>query len=207
MNLKFNPVDRGNDLRNQNFECPVCCHKGSFVVLKFLASINNQFEGVAILQCPNLDCYSLVFGEIVNKNIVSTFPYKTVDFNSVDIPEKIILTFKEALGCFSNQFYVAAGVMIRKTLEELCDFEGAVGSNLHKRIEDLKIKITISNDLKDAISELKLLGNDAAHIELKDFENIGNDEIEVAIEIIKELLKSLYQQKNLVQRIKNLKKI
>jgi Domain of unknown function (DUF4145) len=210
MHLKFNPRDVGNDLQNQSLECPVCSHKGSFATIKFLSDgvRDGQFrEGIAILQCPNINCRSLILAEIENKITKSTFPYKMVDFNSVDIPEKIVLTFNEALVCFSNQCYFAAGVMIRKTLEELCEIEGALGSSLHQRIEDLKTKITISNDLKESISELKLLGNDSAHLELKHFENIGEEELDIAIEIVKELLKSLYQQKALVERIRSFKKM
>jgi hypothetical protein len=206
MNLKFFPLDARDHLVNQSIECPVCNHKGSFSVFQFISDAFADSDGIAILQCPNLECRELIIAEIKNNKTISTYPYKKVSFNSVDVPESIVETFNEALVCFSNKCYFASGVMIRKTLEELCEIESASGVNLHQRIEDLKSKITISNDLKDAISELKLLGNDSAHLELKDFENIGEEEIDIAIEIVKEILKSLYQQKALVERMRSRKK-
>jgi len=37
------------------------------------------------------------------------------------------------------------------------------------------------------------LGNDAAHVEAKAYDNTGKDEAELAIELAKELLKAVYQ--------------
>jgi hypothetical protein len=49
---------------------------------------------------------------------------------------------------------------------------------------------------------LKALGNDAAHIEAKDYDNIGRDEAEDGISLAKEILKSLYQLRGLVDRLR-----
>jgi|GEM_PF-2143365 len=42
-------------------------------------------------------------------------------------------------------------------------------------------------------------------IESKDYDNIG-EEVSIAIELTKEILKSVYQMENLVSRLKKLKK-
>jgi len=63
--------------------------------------------------------------------------------------------------------------MIRKTLEEICIDKGATGGNLYKKIQDLSTKILIPKELIEAMHELRLLGNDAAHIEAETYNNIG----------------------------------
>ena len=51
----------------------------------------------------------------------------------------------------------------------------------------------------------RLLGNDAAHVEQKVFDEIGTEELEVAIEFTKDLLRSTYQLKDLLGRLRALK--
>jgi len=60
--------------------------------------------------------------------------------------------------------------------------------------------------LLEAADELRLLGNDAAHIEAKTYDAIEAEEVEVAIDLAKELLKSVYQYGSLVNRLRALKK-
>ena len=59
--------------------------------------------------------------------------------------------------------------------------------------KDLKGKIVVPQELLDEMDELRLLDNDAAHIETKAFESITKPEIDIVIEFITEKLKSLYQ--------------
>jgi len=55
--------------------------------------------------------------------------------------------------------------MVRRVLEELCVERGATGNNLKDRIIDLSKKIVLPQDLLQAADHLRLLGNDAAHID------------------------------------------
>lgn len=55
------------------------------------------------------------------------------------------------------------------------------------------------------MNELRLLGNDATHIEAQTFSEIGKEEIEVSLEFAKEILKAVYQYENLLQKLKKLK--
>lgn len=96
--------------------------------------------------------------------------------------------------------------MVRRTLEELCDDKAAKGNNLKERIAALKNVAVVPADLLDAADELRILGNDAAHIEAKTYDQIGKDESELAIELAKELLKAVYQYASLVARLTALKK-
>lgn len=73
-------------------------------------------------------------------------------------------------------------MMVRRLLEEICDLNNAKGVDLHKRPEALKTKIVLPQTLFDAMNELKVLGNDAAHVEAKAYDNIGKDEASDSIE-------------------------
>jgi hypothetical protein len=92
-------------------------------------------------------------------------------------------------------------MLVRRLLEEICEANGAQGDSLHARLVALKGKIILSQDLFDAMFELKALGYDAAHIEAKAYNNIGTDEASDSIELAKEILKALYQLKGLVSRL------
>jgi hypothetical protein len=56
------------------------------------------------------------------------------------------------------------------------------------------------------MDELRLLGNDAAHIEARVYDHIGPAEIGAAIELTKEILKAVYQLETLVTKLKGLRR-
>lgn len=75
--------------------------------------------------------------------------------------------------------------MIRKTLEEICNQEGSTGKNLKDRLKYVGGKIMIPRELIEGMDELRLLGNDAAHIQANTFEEIGKNEIEISMSLRK----------------------
>jgi hypothetical protein len=96
--------------------------------------------------------------------------------------------------------------MIRKTLEELCFFQGVKGENLKKKIHEIKTKVVLPSDLLTGLDDLRFLGNDAAHIESQDYNKISREEIEIGLEFTKEVLKAVYQYSDLLSRLRSLKK-
>jgi hypothetical protein len=56
------------------------------------------------------------------------------------------------------------------------------------------------------LDDLRLLGNDAAHTESTAYEQVSQEEVEVAIEFTKEVLKAVYQYRDLLNRMRALKK-
>ncbi len=52
---------------------------------------------------------------------------------------------------------------------------------------------------------LRVLGNDAAHIESKEFDSISEEELSIAIEVTKEILKGIYQYSELFSKLTKLK--
>lgn len=195
--------------------CPHCGHYGTFLglggydVYTFKTvnynAIPETFLGVR--KCPNENCKGhLFFISDNNRNIQFIAPSDMIPFDRDNIPDKVLNAFEESVKCHSNSCFIAAAIMIRKSLEEICLDRGAKGTNLYKKLQDLGSKILIPQELLQGMNELRLLGNDAAHIEAQTFNEVGKEEIEVSIEFTKEILKAVYQYESLLQRLKNLKK-
>lgn len=140
------------------------------------------------------------------RKLKEAYPPLRIDFDTTDVPERIVKTFTEALDCHSHNYFVATAILVRRTLEEICADRGAKGKDLKDRICDLKTKVILPKELFDAMDELRLLGNDAAHIEAKSYEEIGAEELQVAIEFTKEILKGVFQYKGLLTKLQALKK-
>jgi len=96
--------------------------------------------------------------------------------------------------------------MIRRTLEEICAEVGAEGRDLHHKILDLPNKTSVHQRFVDAMMQLKYLGNDAAHVELKTFDQIGREEVDLGLEMIQEIIRSWFKILHLEGKLKALHK-
>jgi len=141
-----------------------------------------------------------------NGLLVKAYPPIKLDFDPENIPANVLKTFEEAITCHSQECYVASAIMVRRSLEEICVDRQAKGNDLKARINDLRSKIVIPAELLEAMDEIRILGNDAAHIEAKDYDSISDTEVTVAIQFTKEILKSLYQYSSLLEKLRALKK-
>lgn len=192
--------------------CPACRQRGTFdsVFSEDLnIFVNNNWDTiVGQRRCPDPNCHALVFVfyDRTAKNLIVSYPSETIDFDSTDLPLSVIESFEEAIICHANQCYIASAIMVRKTLEELCKNRGATGNNLKKRLEDLRGKIVLPQELLDGLDDLRLLGNDAAHIESQEYDKVGQEEVALAIEITKEVLKAVYQYSSLIGKLQKFKK-
>jgi hypothetical protein len=191
-----------------SFRCPVCGHDAAFERLDNINDLHLRADGrrTGLRMCPRPQCRAvvyLVFDE--QGEILLTEPRLTIDFDASNVPDAIRDTFEEALVCHANACHVAAGIMVRKTLEVLCDHEGVTSGGLRGRVAELRSKVTLPPALLEGLEELRLLGNDAAHLEARVYEEIGPAEIELAIDIAKEIIKSLYQTQTLLSRLQALK--
>ena len=106
-----------------------------------------------------------------------------------------------SVGCFR-----ASALMVRRVLEEVCRDKQATGNDLKAKIAALRGNIVIPQELLDAADELRILGNDAAHVEARAYDSVGKDEATIAIELAKEILKAVYQYSSLVSKLRALKK-
>jgi len=192
-------------LHKVHAQCPQCGKEAVFENLgEHDYDIGNNYV-CGQRKCPNLDCQGHLFVVIAFGQLVASSPSITLDFNTENIPERIKNTFEEALTCHSSGCFVASAIMVRRTLEELCEDKQANGHNLKEKIKDLESRIVIPQELLEAMDEIRLLGNDAAHVEAKQFNQISEKELEIAIEITKEIMKALYQYSTLLGKIRSLK--
>ena len=191
-----------------SMECPHCGHFGTFqqIHTDIGISTNGQTYAFGQRQCPRPQCKGHIFTVSKGNNLITSYPPRLISFDTTNIPERILESFQEAILCHGNDCLKASAIMIRKTLEEICNDKSATGNNLYKRLENLSNQIVLPNELKEAMQELRLLGNDAAHIEAQTYDEIGKDEIEISIEFTKEILKGIYQYDSLLARLRSLKK-
>jgi len=188
--------------------CPHCRREGTFFGFAQIADAQIGEYKVAHRICPNPKCQGHIFVVLSSRSgeLVTSYPPERIDFDTADIPQKIVASFEEALTCHANGCFIAAAMLVRKTLEVLCEDRGALGADLRARIQSLRTKVILPEALFEAIDHLRLLGNDAAHIESKTYSDVGVEEVVAAIALTKEILKAVYQYDTLLTALKALKK-
>lgn len=202
-----------------NLRCPVCHNHGAFhgISVKditwrqdFYLKAELRDTRVAFVAgirlCPTKECSAPIFVILKDEQLFRSFPPEVIEFDPSNIPPLIKESLEEAIKCHSNECFRACAIMVRRVLEEICADRGAKGNNLKKRIASLRDTVIIPEELLEAANELRLLGNDAAHVESKIYDGIGKEEAELSVELAKELLKAVYQYSVLVAKLRSLKK-
>lgn len=194
-----------------SLRCPVCRQQG---VLEsgFASDLRSsdstmEPERLGIRRCPNDECRAMLFVIYSGGGqLLASYPPERLDFDPSGIPGNVAEALEEAVSCHSIGCHTAAAIMVRKTLEELCADQGAEGKTLKTRLQDLRAKgrVVLPEALFDGLDQLRLLGNDAAHLESHVYDEIGQEEVKVAIDFTKEVLKAVYQLEGLVDRLKGL---
>ncbi len=190
--------------------CAACGQRGTFdPILGHDAEIhlNNAQVYAGLRRCPDPQCHALIFA-VFNRvgDVAESYPAETIDFDDTNIPTAVQGALEEAIKCHAQSCFVASAIMVRKTLEELCRDRNAVGANLKERIKALGGKVVLPQELLDGLDDLRLLGNDAAHIESQEYAKVGKEEVATGIEFAKEVLKAVYQYSALLSRLRALKK-
>jgi hypothetical protein len=191
---------------NVSLRCPGCRQQGTFHPISGVSDVVHANEQFGQRRCPNAACYTHVFVIHQNGRLIVAYPAERIDFDSSQIPQPVVEALEEAITCHATHCFTAAAIMVRKTLEELCRDRGATGGTLKDRLRSLGTKVVLPQDLLAALDDLRLLGNDAAHIESREYEKVGQDEIDVGIMLAKEVLKAVYQYAALVGKLRALKK-
>jgi hypothetical protein len=191
--------------------CPSCGKEGTLERINEVIDISTVFNGehyiIGQRRCPNRKCHVHIF-IVLNRTseIIDSYPAERIDFEKNNIPDNVLKTFEEAISCHADKCYKASAMMIRRTLEEICYDKESKGNDLYGRLNSLRELLVIPKELFDGMHELRLLGNDASHIEAKSYDEIGKEEVEISIEFTKEILKAIYQYQHLLSRLKSLKK-
>lgn len=209
MHFKATSAAAGSDRIVVNLRCPECRQRGTFEQIASDLRVDAPGQGTfhtGQRRCPDPKCATHIFFVKQGTELVATYPAERIDFDANDVPLGVISALKEAITCHASECYVASAIMIRKTLEELCAERESGGDNLQQRIQNLRAKLVIPEELLDGLDDIRLLGNDAAHIDSRTYDDVGKEEVEVAIDFTKEVLKAAYQYKGLLARIRSLKK-
>lgn len=209
MNIKANGCQAQNPGTVVKLRCPSCRQRGTFEQLNVndgLISSATESLMVGIRRCPDTACNALVFFVVKGGLLLDSYPAETIDFDATNIPAAVQSAFEEAIKCHAQSCFVASAIMVRKTLEELCRERNAGGPNLKERIKALGTKVVLPQELLDGLDDLRLLGNDAAHIESQEYAKVGKEEVEVGIEFAKEVLKAVFQYSALLSKLRALKK-
>lgn len=213
-NISSSPNAAGREV---SMRCPNCRKVGIFYPIwntldvSWVESNDPASDAVAeyeagMRKCPNDECNELVFVVLQGSKLHISYPPEAIEINTAGLPTRIAESLQEAANCHAAGCHRAAALMVRRVLEELCDDRKAAGKNLKERIAALGQSTILPKELLEAADELRLLGNDAAHIEAKTYDAIESEEVEAAFELAKELLKAVYQYGSLVSRLRALKR-
>ena len=124
MNVKADSCFPQNPVTVVKLRCPVCLQRGLFEsVGGGDVLLNNGVEIVGQRRCPDPTCHALVFFVFKSNRLVASYPAERIDFDATNIPATVIAAFEEAITCHASKCFVASAMMVRKTLEELCETE------------------------------------------------------------------------------------
>lgn len=104
------------------------------------------------------------------------------------LPEKIRNIYKETHSALTSRLKILASVGIRALVEAICLEEKAAGINLEKKIDNLVEKGVLTKSNALTLHKTRFLGNRSAH----EIEAATDDELEVAFDILENLLKTVY---------------
>ena len=108
------------------------------------------------------------------------------------IPPQINSAFEESLFCYTSQYYIASAIMIRKTLEMICDGAHVVGGDLKERLLNLSRRITMPIELIKLINDSWLVANDVALNKYDFYKIMDKKELESSLDFTEEILKATY---------------
>jgi hypothetical protein len=77
---------------------------------------------------------------------------------------------------------------------------------LKERVRALSTVVILPEEMFVGIDDLRLLGNDAAHVESQAYNQVGKEEVETAIEFTREVLRAIYQYSHLINKLRSMKK-
>ena len=210
------PVSR-DSINAISFRCPHCGDMNLFFAgcdglsRMFTLSDNSLFKSFqrqhSLRICEHEYCGGIVYviKDVIENGNLWTYPFEKIDFDTTNVPEKLISVLREATSCFASGCYRASIIMVRRLLEEICSEKNASGNTLHEKLESLRNIAGLREDVFSLMMELKIIGNDAAHVKAKAYMNIGKEECAISIDISKDILKSIYQAETLLTRLQALK--
>ena len=127
MLIKLSNISHGGNFAIA-LRCPGCRQIGTFEPIQNVSDITNGSLFMGQRRCPSVQCRAQVFCVYdINSRVIKSYPPERIDFDPKNIPIPIAKTFTEAVACRAEGLHVASAIMIRRTLEELCEDKSAIG--------------------------------------------------------------------------------
>jgi hypothetical protein len=211
--MRITSVSAGNILEppRQRMRCPICGVAGTLDSLRRdlgIESATPNSLAVGERSCPNADCGALiivVYARHRPEELIAAWPAERIDFDSSDLPPEVKEPLEEAIDCHGGGNYKAAALMVRRTLEAVCADKDATGDALFERIEALSQVVVLPAGMTEALHDVRLLGNDAAHVEARTYLEVGQQEVSAALEVTKLILSATYQSEKALSALRALR--
>lgn len=114
------------------------------------------------------------------------------------LPDKVRSIYKETHVALCTKLKILAGVGIRALVEAVCSEEVAEGHTLEEKINDLVKKEVLTRRNAEVLHRTRLLGNKAAH----ETKAASDSELDVAFDIVENLLETVYIIPKKAERLK-----
>jgi hypothetical protein len=141
------------------------------------------------LQCRK--CGKMFLAEIKDGRARTVTPATLVLDAPSGLEPQLASDLREACACFNVGAYKASVVMARRFLEALLDTRGFKGKTLFERIKVAHSSGAVSELLFQLASSARILGNYGAHYSDDELTQIGQDEAELVLNMVRQILKSL----------------
>jgi len=141
------------------------------------------------IQCSR--CGRMFFAEIKDGRARTVSPSNFVLDPPPGLAPQIASDLNESCACFNAGAYKATVVMVRRVLEAVLDTRGFSGSTLVERIRAAHASGAVSDLHFQLASSTRILGNYGAHYSDDQLAQIGKDEAELVLQMMRQILKSL----------------
>ena len=196
--------NRGHELALYQIECAFCNERGNWERVFHAEKVKpNGCEKLNfdVYKCGNCAGYVHVlwsasdrmagFSGGIHAYHVLPWPLSGKPTGSKHWPEQVKRFWIQARQSQVGEIWDAASVMARSAMQVAFRDQGAEGRTLKDEVDDLAKKGLLPTVMKEWATELRLLGNEAAHPEIDQVDASPNDVRDV-LEFLDQLLNYLY---------------
>jgi len=157
-------------------------------------------DPVACLTCDH--CAKPIAAELNEIGMVAQFWPTSVKGKSFpDVPKPLADAASQAHLCLSAGSAIGAVAVARAVVEAVAKDHGITKGDLKSKIEHLHAEGHISATMRDAATEIRFAGNEAAHGDLVD-ERPGVDDATEIVGLMDSVLNRVYQEPAIVAKIR-----
>jgi len=144
----------------------------------------------AFARCDTCELFTLFqrVGEIYEASYIRLWPPDTrhIEFT---LPDLVRDSYDEAVRCEEAEAYIAAVVMIRRSLEAVCKEYNPNYKTIYSGLQDMLNNGAISQEIMDWATELRILGNKGAHATS---DKVTEAETKEALDFLRAILEIFY---------------